>query len=117
MHRVLGLVIAATAAAAACKSHERDVDHIRVGMTKQELTALIGEPLQRSKPVADSQGRLEEIWLYDLGADVKTGRDVTVGVLKSGVGFFEDPTAGKRHAFVFVGGQLERWGEAKGAAK
>jgi len=114
---VLALALAAVAAATACSSSKREVGSIRVGMSQQELTALLGEPLERRAPTKDASGRVEEIWLYDLGADVHTGKDVTVGVLKSGVGFFEDPTAGRRHAFVFVGGQLVRWGEAKGEAK
>ena len=107
------LALAAAVTAAACASSKRNVDGIRVGMSQQELTSMLGEPLERRAPVADSKGRPEEIWLYDLGPDVHTGRDVTVGVLKSGVGFFDDPTAGRRHAFVFVNGQLVRWGEAK----
>jgi len=107
------LVLAAIVSMTACASSKRDAGSIRVGMSQQELTALLGEPLERRAPAADSSGRVEEIWLYDLGPDVHTGKDVTVGVLKSGVGFFEDPTAGRRHAFVFVGGQLQRWGPAK----
>ena len=106
-------LLAVAIATAACQSSEGNVDRIQVGMTRQELTKLLGAPREKRPPVAAASGGLEEIWLYDLGADVKTGGDVTVGVLKSGVGFFDDPTAGRRHAFVFVGDQLVRWGQAR----
>ena len=106
-------LLAVAIASAACQSSQPNVDRIQVGMTKQELTTLLGAPLEQRPPVAAANGQLEEIWLYDLGADVKTGGDVTVGVLKSGVGFFDDPTAGRRHAFVFVGDKLVRWGQAR----
>src|SRR5262245_7587789 len=102
---------------AECSSSKPPAGSIRLGRSRQGLPSLPGQPRERRAPTADSSGRVEEIWLYDLGPDVHTGKDVTVGVLKSGVGFFEDPTAGRRHAFVFVGGQLVRWGEAKGEPK
>ena len=98
--------------AAACTSTAPKPGKVRVGMTKDELVATLGEPLEQSGPAANPNGRTEEVWQYVLKSEVVSGRDVTKGVLTSGVDFFDDPTTGRRYQFVFVDDQLARWGPA-----
>jgi len=115
LHPVLvwQLVAVGVAALASCSTPKQEVDSIRLGMTKAELVKLLGQPAEVGDSRTGRNGKLEEVWLYDLSRDVETGRDVTVGVLTSGVGFFDDPTAGRRHEFVFTDDQLVRWGPVK----
>ena len=103
----------ALALAGACQSTPApEPSRIRVGMTKPELLATLGNPVEQGAPAANERGRLEEVWLYDLAPDVATGRDVAAGVLTSGVGFFDDPTAARRYRFVFVDDRLASWAPA-----
>src|SRR5262245_26040259 len=100
----------ALALAAACETTPPpQPSRIRVGMTKPELLATLGAPVEKGGPVANRRGRMEEVWLYALAPEVATGRDVAAGVLTSGVGFFDDPTAARRYRFVFVDDRLASW--------
>lgn len=103
--------------AAACRSAPPPPDDskIRIGMRQDEVAARYGRPAETRGPVPDPGGRLQETWLYEVETDVETGRDVTAGVLSSGVGFFRDPTRGNRLEFVFVDGRLVRWGQEQAA--
>jgi hypothetical protein len=96
--------------AAACASGPPQPGKIRVGMTKAELVATLGDPVEQRAPTADQHGRTEELWYFVLKPEVASGREVTRGVLTSGVGFFDDPTKGHRYEFVFVDDHLARWG-------
>ncbi|HEX6813260.1 MAG TPA: hypothetical protein VF384_16685 [Planctomycetota bacterium] len=100
--------------AAACESQPPpDAGKVRVGMTKPELEATLGAPLEKGKPTAGASGRSEETWLYRLKPEVASAQDVTKGVLTSGVGFFDGPNADHRYHFVFVDERLARWGPEK----
>lgn len=95
---------------AACASSSPDRTSIRLGMTKDELTAVLGTPMDVRDPVVNQRGQTEEVWQYYLAPEVETGLDVAKEVLTTGVGFFDDPTEGHRYLFVFIEDRLERWG-------
>ena len=104
------ILLGAATVLAACKSTSPEQTGIRLGLTKQEVTAKFGDPAEVRDPVMNGRGQMEEVWLYYLTPDVETGRDVAAGVLTSGVGFFDDPTEGHRYLFVFIENRLDRWG-------
>jgi hypothetical protein len=106
--RLAGLC--AALAAAGCQSVRPEPQAIRVGMTKAEVLASLGRPAEVRGPAADAHGRMAEIWHYRLEPEVASGGDVAKGVLTSGIGFFDDPSAGHRYRFVFVDERLASWG-------
>ena len=106
-HVVLGVLVALSAA---CKTQETDVSGIRLGMTKDQLVKVVGEPNTIRGPTPNERGEMEDIWEFALTPDATTGRDVAAEVLTRGFGFFKDPTAGTRHVFHFIDDRLVSWG-------
>ena len=101
---------AVVALLAACQTPETDVSGIRLGMTKEQLVATVGEPDDIRDSSPNELGEMEDIWEYNLAPDATTGRDVATEVLTTGFGSFKDPTAEARHVFHFVDGRLVSWG-------
>ena len=95
---------------AACQSPQTDVSGIRLGMTKEQLIATVGEPDAIRGPAPTQRGEMEDIWEYSLTPDATTGRDVATEVLTRGFGSFKDPTADARHVFHFIDDRLVSWG-------
>ncbi len=98
------------ALAAACKSPKTEVGGIRLGMTKDQLVTVVGQPDAVRDPTPNERGEMEDIWEFALPSEVTTGRDVAAEVLTRGFGSFKDPTAGTRHVFHFINDRLVSWG-------
>jgi len=95
---------------AGCASVPRDVSKIRLGMTKSELTHVMGKPAKVKGPFRNDNGRTEEIWEYVVGPDEQeSGRDVAVGVLTSDISFFQDPTEDRHFQCHFIDDRLAHW--------
>ncbi len=110
--RHLALLWTVGALVAGCQSSPPNVMGIRLGMTKDELAAEIGEPVSIRERIESQDGKLVEVWQYRLDRVAKTGGEVATGVLTSGMGFFDDPT-NDNYLFRFIDGRLVSWEQDK----
>ncbi len=106
--RHLALLWTVGALVAGCQSSPPNVTGIRLGMTKDELVAEIGEPVSIRERIESEDGKLVEVWQYRLDRVAETGGEVATGVLTSGMGFFDDPT-NDYYLFRFIDGRLVSW--------
>ena len=81
-------------------------------MTKDQVRQMLGSPARIRDSVKDERGITSDVWEYTLKSkEPTTGHEVAMGVLTSGIGFLDERKKKPQVSFVFVAGQLARWGE------